>query len=157
MHDSTDIAIMAALQRDASLTNAALAELVDLSASQCSRRRSALEQDGVIIAYRAHLDASKLGYAIEAYIRVTLATHSATASEEFTGFLLPLAEVVEAQAVTGDADYVLRIRTSSLDALAEFIHRSLLTHTAVSQVKSDVVLKNIKTNHGIKLDQESVR
>ena len=46
--DSFDIALLAALQRDGSMTNAALADIVNLSPSQCSRRRAALEQAGVI-------------------------------------------------------------------------------------------------------------
>ncbi len=57
MLDPFDIKLLSALQRDASLTNAALSELVHLSPSQCSRRRSALEQAGLIRGYRAMLDA----------------------------------------------------------------------------------------------------
>lgn len=145
---------MAALQDDASLTNAALSEIVNLSPSQCSRRRIALEQDGVITGYRAQLDAARLGFTIESYTRVTLASHSESASGEFTSYLQPLPEVVEAQALTGDADYVLRLRVKSLDALADFIHHQLLPHPAVSQVKSDIVLKSIKKNAGVQLTND---
>ncbi len=149
MHDKADVAIMRALQRDASLTNAALSELVALSPSQCSRRRQALEESGVIVAYRAELDAARLGFGIEALTRVTLATHSATASDEFSQFLGSLKEVVEAHAVTGDADYVLRLRARSLDELADFIHRRLLPHEAVAQVRSDIVLRTVKGFSGV--------
>ena len=62
------------LQDDASLSNAELAERIGLSASQCSRRRAGLEEAGYIRAYRADLDARKLGYAIEAFTRVTLSS-----------------------------------------------------------------------------------
>ncbi|OED44329.1 AsnC family transcriptional regulator [Chromatiales bacterium (ex Bugula neritina AB1)] len=140
---------MLALQRDASLTNNALSGLVNLSPSQCSRRRQALEDSGVIVAYRAELDADQLGFGIEALTRVTLATHNASTSDEFSGFLASLSEVVEAQAVTGDADYVLRLRVRSLDELADFIHRQLLPHAAVAQVKSDIVLKTVKPYIGL--------
>ena len=46
----------AALQDNGALTNQELAEIVHLSASQCSRRRQRLEQEGVIRRYRADLD-----------------------------------------------------------------------------------------------------
>ena len=92
-----------------------------------------------------------MGYTIESYTRVSLATHTESASEEFTDYLQPLPEVVEAQALTGDADYLLRLRVQSLDALADFIHRELLPHPAVSQVKSDIVLKTIKADCGVQL------
>ncbi len=151
MHDRFDLAILAALQEDASLTNAVLSERVNLSPSQCSRRRIALEQSGVITGYRAQIDAARMGYTIESYTKVTLATHTESASEEFTDYLQPLPEVVEAQALTGDADYLLRLRVQSLDALADFIHRELLPHPAVSQVRSDIVLKTIKEDCGVQI------
>ncbi|MEM7256534.1 MAG: Lrp/AsnC family transcriptional regulator [Pseudomonadota bacterium] len=151
MQDRSDLEILAALQRDASLTNSALSERVNLSPSQCSRRRIALEQAGVITGYRAEIDAVKMGYTIESYTRVSLASHSESASDEFTRYVAPLPEVVEAQALTGEADYLLRIRVKSLDALADFIHRELLPHKAVSQVRSDIVLKTIKKNTGVQI------
>ena len=53
--DDFDRRLLAALQDDARLTNAELGERVGLSASQCSRRRMALERDGLIRGYRADL------------------------------------------------------------------------------------------------------
>ena len=70
--DGFDIAILNALQRDGAMTNAALAELVNLSASQCSRRRAALEEDGVIEGYAARLNPQKLGFGLRAIIRVRI-------------------------------------------------------------------------------------
>ena len=151
MHDRYDLAILAALQEDASLTNTVLSERINLSPSQCSRRRIALEQSGVISGYRAQINAASMGYTIESYTRVTLATHTERASEEFSDYLQPLPEVVEAQALTGDADYLLRIHVKSLEALADFIHHELLPHAVVSQVKSDIVLKTIKARCGIQI------
>lgn len=151
MHDRSDLEILAALQGDASLTNASLSERVNLSPSQCSRRRIALEQAGVITGYRADIDPVKMGYTIEACTRVSLASHSETASDEFTRYIAPLPEIIEAQALTGEADYLLRIRVKSLDDLADFIHRELLPHPAVSQVRSDIVLKTVKKNTGVQI------
>ena len=73
--DGFDIAILSSLQKDGALTNAALAGIVNLSASQCSRRRAALEQAGVIKGYAAQLSAAKLGFGMRAIIRVNLSSH----------------------------------------------------------------------------------
>ncbi len=151
MLDSFDITILAALQRDASLTNAALSERINLSASQCSRRRSALEKAGYIRGYRAELDARKLGYAIEAFTRVTLAAHSETTADDFKTYLAAMTEVHQAHAVSGDADYILHIVVRSLDEFADFIHHRLLPHPQVSQVRSDIVLRTIKNRGGLAL------
>ena len=144
MLDSFDLEILRALQHDGGLTNGELSERVHLSPSQCSRRRAALERSGVIRGLRAELDPSRLGLEIEAITRVTLAAHGSETAELFAQALDKLEEVVEASAVTGEADYVLRIRVASLDALADFIHRRLLPLPAVGQVRSDIVLRRLK-------------
>jgi DNA-binding Lrp family transcriptional regulator len=149
--DALDLKLLALLQDDASLGNAELAERVGLSASQCSRRRTGLEEAGYIRAYRADLDAKKLGYGIEAFTRVTLSKHSDGTAGEFAQFLESLSEVQQAHTLAGDADYLLHIRVRSLDELADFVHKRLLPHAHVSQVRSDIVLKTVKENRGFRI------
>ena len=67
-----DRKILALLQGDARLTNNDLSERVNLSPSQCSRRRQRLEEDGFIRGYRAVLDRDKLGFSLVNVISVTL-------------------------------------------------------------------------------------
>lgn len=155
--DYLDLKLLALLQEDASLSNAELAQRVGLSASQCSRRRAGLEAAGYIRAYRADLDARKLGYTVEVFTRVTLSKHNDATAEVFAHFLAGLDEVLEAHSVTGDADYILHLRLSSLDALAEFVHKRLLPHPHVHRVRSDIVLKTIKENRGFRIAATRVR
>ncbi len=155
--DAFDIAILDVLQTDASLTNAELSERVHLSPSQCSRRRAALEAAGIIQGYRAVLDARRIGFPIEAITRVTLTAHSDQAAEEFAEVLGGLDEIVEAFVVTGDSDYIMRIRVRTLDELADFIHRRLLPLPAVGQVRSELVLRSIKRRGALPLkDPEAI-
>ena len=149
--DPLDLRLLSLLQEDASLSNAELAERIGLSASQCSRRRAGLEEAGYIRAYRADLDARKLGYGIEAFTRVTLSKHSDATAEDFAHFLEGLDEVLAAHSVAGDADYLLHIRVRSLDELGEFVLKRLLPHPHVHQVRSDIVLKTIKENRGFRI------
>ena len=108
--DGYDLAILDALQHDGSLTNAALGERVHLSASQCSRRRAALEKAGLIRGYAARLDAQKLGLGLRAITRVNLRAHGQGHEDDFTRFLRAHPQVHAAFSVSGDADYVLDIR-----------------------------------------------
>ena len=110
-----------------------------------------LEEAGYIRAYRADLDARKLGYGIEAFTRVTLSKHSDATAEDFAHFLEGLGEVLAAHSVAGDADYLLHIRVRSLDELGEFVLKRLLPHPHVHQVRSDIVLKTIKENRGFRI------
>lgn len=149
--DSFDLAILDALQRDGAMTNAALAELVNLSASQCSRRRAALEAAGLIEGYSARLNAVKLGFGLRAVTRVNLKDHGKGADAAFVRFLAAAPEVAGAFSVSGDADYILDIRTQDLEAFAAFIHERLLPQPSVSQVRSEIVLKTLKDRPALDL------
>ena len=59
--DNYDWKILAALQSDGRLTNQEIGNRIGLSASQCSRRRTALEQAGVISGYGARLNSRAIG------------------------------------------------------------------------------------------------
>lgn len=149
--DRFDTAILAALQRDGALTNAALAEVVGLSASQISRRRAALEAEGVIEGYAARLSPARLGHGFRAIIRVNLRGHGQGREEEFARFVAAQPMIRRAFSVSGDADYVLDVRGRDLEAFADFVHRHLLPHPQVAQVRSEIVLKTLKDEGGVAL------
>ena len=151
--DGFDRAILRALQRDGSLTNAALAESVHLSPSQVSRRRAALEAAGVIAGYAARLDAAALGFGLRAITRVNLASHGGRSDETFATFLKSRPQVRAAYSVSGDADYVLHIHVHDLAAFADFIHHHLLPHPLVAQVRSEIVLTTLKEHEGLPLTE----
>ncbi|MET1047403.1 MAG: winged helix-turn-helix transcriptional regulator, partial [Hyphomicrobium sp.] len=81
--DGFDRKILAHLQADARLTNSDLSERVNLSPSQCSRRRQRLEEDGFISGYRAMLDRDRLGFSLVSVVSVTLATHNRDNARRF--------------------------------------------------------------------------
>lgn len=147
--DRFDSAILAALQRDGALSNAALAQVVGLSASQISRRRAALEEAGVIAGYAARLSAAKLGHGFRAVIRVNLRGHGQGREDEFARFVTAQPMIRQAFSVSGDADYVLDVRARDLEAFADFVHRHLLPHPQVAQVRSEIVLKTLKDEGGV--------
>ncbi|WP_242494182.1 Lrp/AsnC family transcriptional regulator [Salipiger sp. IMCC34102] len=147
--DQFDISILVALQDDGAMTNAALSERVNLSASQVSRRRQALEAAGVIEGYAARLNPQKLGFGMRAMTRINLRHHGQEREDEFARFIAERPEIAMAFSVSGDADYVLDIRVADLDAFATFIHTFLLPHPQVSQVRSDIVLRTMKDRPGL--------
>lgn len=151
--DEFDIAILRALQADGALTNAALSQLVHLSASQCSRRRAALEAARLITGYGARLNGEKLGFGLRAIVRVNLRRHGGDSERSFASFIERRHEVRAAFSVSGDADYILDIRTADLESFARFIHEHLLPHDQVAQVRSEIVLKTVKEAAGFDLSQ----
>jgi DNA-binding Lrp family transcriptional regulator len=142
--DAFDLKLLEALQSDGSLTNADLAERVGLSASQCSRRRTALEAAGVITGYRADLQPGALGLDVLVFVEVTLATHSPDTAEKFRTLVSRLDEVQEAYAVTGASDYLVKLTVPTLRDLARVLNEVFLPHESVAHVRSSVVLDALK-------------
>ncbi|NGN43391.1 Lrp/AsnC family transcriptional regulator [Mesorhizobium sp. CGMCC 1.15528] len=149
--DQFDRKILALLQADGRLTNNDLSERVNLSPSQCSRRRQRLEDDGFIQGYRAVLDRDKLGFSLVNVISVTLATHNRDNAQRFSDLLSRLPEVQEAHALTGEMDYILKVVTPDLKSLADFVNGVLLPHESVQHVKTAIVLQTLKETSALPL------
>ena len=79
--DEHDRKMLDLLRDNGRLTNQELADLVGLSASQCSRRRIALEQAGLILGYHAHLAPVAEGTPVMGMVEVRLHSHSPEAVE----------------------------------------------------------------------------
>lgn len=142
--DATDLKILRALQDDGRLTNNELADRVGLSASQCSRRRSALEETGVITSYHAALSAEALGLDVLVFVQVTLATHSPDNAKRFLDLVQGLDEVQEAYSLTGESDYLVRISVPTLKDLSRLLADIFLPHPSVAHLRSSIVLDRLK-------------
>jgi DNA-binding Lrp family transcriptional regulator len=142
--DVFDLRILAALQDDGRLTNQQLADLVGLSASQCSRRRMRLEEGKVISGYHADLSGEALGFDLIAFIHITLATHSPDNARKFRSLVNRVDEIQEAYSLTGDADYVLKAVLRDLKSLSDIVNNVLMPHPSVAHVRSSIVLDRLK-------------
>jgi DNA-binding Lrp family transcriptional regulator len=142
--DDFDIKLLKALQDDGRLTNNELAERIGLSASQCSRRRAALEESGVIESYHAVLSAEAIGLDVLVFIQVGLATQSPDSGAAFVKLVNSIEEVQEAFSLTGDADFLVKMAVPDLKTLSHILNDVLLPHRSVAHVHSYVVLDRVK-------------
>jgi DNA-binding Lrp family transcriptional regulator len=142
--DGFDLKMLAALQDDGRLTNQQLADVVGLSASQCSRRRTRLEDDGIVAGYHADLAAERLGFNVVAFVHITLATHSPDNAKHFRDLVLRVDDVQEAYSLTGDADYLLKIILRDLKSLSDIVNNVLMPHPSIAHVRSSIVLDRLK-------------
>ena len=146
-----DVKLLAALQTDGRLTNNDLADAVGLSASQCSRRRLALEDAGIIEGYHGRLSPQAVGLNVIAFVQVTLAAHSPDNSKRFQKLIDGLPEVQEAYSLTGEADYLIKLIVTDLKALARILNEVLLPHASVARVRSSIVLDGLKQTTALPL------
>ena len=142
--DEADIRILGALQNDGRLANSDLAEKVGLSPSQCSRRRAALEDSGVITSYHAMLSAEALGLDVLVFVHVTLANHSPDNARRFLQLVQSIDEVQEAYSLTGESDYLVKMSVPTLKDLSRLFADVFLPHPSVAHVRSSIVLDRLK-------------
>jgi DNA-binding Lrp family transcriptional regulator len=142
--DDFDIRILRALQDDGRLTNNELAERAGLSPSQCSRRRAALEEAGVIARYHAVLSPEALGLDVLVFVQVTLSTHSPDNARQFMALMNSLDAVQDAYSLTGESDYLVKLSVPTLQVLSHLLADVFLAHPTVARVRSSIVLERLK-------------
>ncbi|WP_104201655.1 Lrp/AsnC family transcriptional regulator [Billgrantia saliphila] len=142
--DRIDRMLLEALQQDARLTTAELAELVNLSPSPCARRIRRLEQAGLITRYRAELDKDMLELSLTAFVRVRL-DHQAHASEAFESAIRDQPEVIHCHALSGAFDYQLQVITGDFRSFEAWL-RWLQQLSMVVSVDSSFALRTVKEN-----------
>jgi DNA-binding Lrp family transcriptional regulator len=149
--DEADIRILRALQDDGRLSNQDLAEKVGLSPSQCSRRRAALEDSGVIASYHATLSAEALGLDVLVFVHVTLATHSPDNAQRFLALVQSVDEVQDAYSLTGESDYLVKMSVPTLKDLSRLLADIFLPHPSVAHLRSSIVLDRLKQSNRLSL------
>ena len=139
--DSIDRQILSHLEQNARISNAELAERVNLSPTPCLRRLRRLEESGLIRGYRAILDAKALGLQVSALLFVNLDKNTKENAEAFEAALESLPEVMECFVVAGRHDYALRVVTRDLDDYERFIKERLAVLDKVVDLESIIILK----------------
>jgi len=146
-----DRSILAELQRDSRLTMQQLAEKVGMSSSACWRRVRALEESGVIDRYAVILNSRKAGFSLSSMTLVSLARHEERSVDNFINEVMRHPEVLECFATSGEADFHLRVVVEDIDAYNKFLDDFIFRIPGVSQVRSNIVLKEIKADTALAL------
>ncbi len=142
--DDRDRAILRALQLDGRLTNAALAEKVNLSPSACLRRVNVLEQEKFIAGYVMLMDETKAELASNAFVFVTLDMQGREALEIFEAAVGTHPEIMECHLLAGSADYLVRVAYRDTKDF-ERVHRDVLTKLpGVVRVQTTLALRTVK-------------
>jgi DNA-binding Lrp family transcriptional regulator len=144
--DALDRKILAQLQQDGRLSLTELATRVGLTVSPAHRRVRELERSGAIVGYRAIVDPTMIGLGFEALVFVTMRQEDRDTLLAFEAAVAEIPEVLQAQRLFGDPDYLLRIRTADLDAYAALEDEVLAGLPGVQRLNSTLVMKNVVTD-----------
>lgn len=142
--DRYDQQILRLLQEDGRISNQDLADRIGLSPSPCLRRVRALEESGIIVGYRAFLDAKAMGLSLMALIHISMDQHTPERFKNFESVVSEIPEVMECLLITGQtADYQLKVVVKDMDAYQELLLNRITRITGVTGVHSSFVLRRV--------------
>lgn len=142
--DRIDRRIVAILERDGRITNAALAGRVALSPSACLARVRRLERDGVILGYGARVDPARLGPGLTLFAELTLARHEPADFRQVEALLRDDPRVLEAAEISGRSDYLVRVRVASMEEWRSLTASWTAAPSPIARITSQVVMHQTK-------------
>ena len=149
--DRIDRRILSTLQQNGRISYVDLGEQVGLSTSPCLERVKRLERKGYIKGYSAILDPHLLDASLLIYVEISLDYNSPDIFEQFRRAILTLPQVLECHLVSGDFDYLIKIRISNMAAYRELLGDILHTLPGVRDTKSYVVMEELKESLALEI------
>ena len=141
--DRIDRKILKLIQAEGRLTNHSLADRVGSSPSACLTRVRRLERSGVIQGYHARLDPFQLGIGLVLFVEITLEGRHPNEQAQFEAILETLPQIVEATAVSGDIDYVLKVVVSDMPQWTE-LKNDLIRGGLIRRITTHVLMRKPK-------------
>lgn len=155
--DPIDRKILAELQADGRMTNVELARRVGISAPPCLRRVRTLEEQGYITGYFASVDARELGFEVQVFAMVGLASQAESDLSAFEEHCRKWPLVRECHMLNGEVDFILKCVAPDLSSFQAFLTDELLTTPNVESVKTSLVIRGAKDDPGVPFDVMEAR
>jgi Lrp/AsnC family transcriptional regulator, leucine-responsive regulatory protein len=147
--DDTDKKIAALLQDDCFLPQAEIARAVGRVTSSVNERMRKLKEDGIVRAYRADLDPDRVGFPILAFVNVLI--DDAANASAFPKRAVKVPEVLELHHVTGDWNFLIKIRARSTADLEHILTAKLKKLRGVVRTNTQIVLVAHKETRALPL------
>ncbi len=147
--DQIDRMILAELQADGRMTNVELARRVGISAPPCLRRVCTLEDEGFIRGYHADVNARALGFEVQVFAMVGLASQAEADLSAFEARCKDWPLVRECHMLNGEVDFILKCVAPDLSAFQSFLTEELTSADNVASVKTSLVIRDAKDDPGV--------
>ena len=142
--DKTDLKILKLLQQNARIPMTELAEKVGLSTMPVIERVRRLERDNLITGYHAHLNPHALGQSLLVFVELKLRSKSGNIFEDFKREVLKIPQILECHLVSGEYDYLIKVRLPNMSAYRDMLGNILLQLPAAAESRSYVVMEEVK-------------
>ena len=151
MLDRIDCKILEILQKSGRITNADLAERVNLSPTACLKRVKKIESSGVIKGYKAVLDPEKLGYNINGLVLLKIGDTTRKAVLAFSEALKEIPAITECHMSTGRTDYVARIYAKDFHDYEAIVKDDLARLPNIVSMETLFLFSNLSPDDTFKL------
>lgn len=144
--DKTDRKILTYLQTDGRMTNADLAEKINLSPSACLRRVQRLENSKVIDGYVMLINQDAIGKPTNIFVEISLKSQSIDSLNAFEEAVKNCPDIMECFLMSGASDYLMKIAAADTQDY-ERIHKQYLSHFPnVARIQSNFALRTVCKN-----------
>jgi DNA-binding Lrp family transcriptional regulator len=155
--DPIDRKILSELQADGRMTNVELSRRVGISAPPCLRRVRTLEEQGFIRGYHADIDARELGFEVQVFAMVGLASQAEVDLSAFEDRARAWPLVRECHMLNGEIDFILKCVAPDLTTFQNFLTRDLTAAPNVASVKTSLVIRCAKDTPGVPFEVYEAR
>lgn len=150
--DDIDRQILSLVQENARISAAGLAHHTGVSSSTCLRRLRALEDQGVIKGYLASVDPEALGFSTQVIAFITLGKEDSTTVEAIEEGLSQIPEVLTAERLFGDPDFLVRLVARDLADYQRLRDDHLASLPGVEKINSTLVMRTVVDDRAVPVD-----
>ncbi|EGZ48931.1 MULTISPECIES: winged helix-turn-helix transcriptional regulator [Neisseria] len=150
--DKTDRKILRILQQNARIPMTELAEKVGLSTTPVTERVRRLEREGVIEGYHARLNPQALGQNLLVFVELKLQSKSGNIFEDFRREVLKIPQIMECHLISGEYDYLIKVRLPDMSAYRDLLGNILLQLPAASESRSYMAMEEVKEDSLLQVD-----
>ena len=141
--DEFDLKILRFVQADASLSADQLAEKIGLSRNACWRRLKRLETESIIKRKVALVDPESVELELSVFILIKALGHETDWLEKFKNAVTSMPEIIGAHRMSGELDYILRVRVQNVKSYDDFYQR-LIARVPIADISASFVMEDLK-------------
>ncbi len=142
--DQFDTEILRIVSQNGRIPVADLARRIGLSKTPCQVRLKRLQEQNYIVGFRAVLNPQKLGQEHVAFTEVKLSDTREEALSEFNTAVQSIPEIEQCHMIAGSFDYLVKIRTSDIQAYRKLLGETISMLPHVSNTSTFVAMQSVK-------------
>lgn len=142
--DSFDHAILRHIAVNGRMSVTELSDRIGLTKSPTQSRLRRLEEQGVILGYRAQIDPNQIDAAHIAFVEIKLSDTREAALRAFNEAVRNVPEIEECHLIAGAFDYLLKVRSRDIASYRQVLAEHISSLPYITSTSTHVVMEAVK-------------